>query len=146
MNITSQIKLCPRGAHTYAQPLFRCCDLDNSPMTLKLEDDLDILNMYLHTENEVARLRHSKLLIEDDMCMANEKYEYSPQDQGQMSPVLAFTMRHIVLSSYISFRPVVSEILCGQTHTQTPPKQYCSQHSWRAGKNYNLTAMWSERL
>jgi len=40
-------------------------------MTLKLEGDLDILKMYLHTENEVARLRHSKLLI--DMCIANEK-------------------------------------------------------------------------
>jgi len=32
-------------------------------MTLKLEGGLDILNMYLFTENEVARLLHSKLLI-----------------------------------------------------------------------------------
>jgi len=30
-------------------------------MTLKLEGDLDILKVYLHTENEVAGLRHSKL-------------------------------------------------------------------------------------
>jgi len=36
-------------------------------MTLKLEGDLDILKMYLHTENEVARLRHSKLLKLDEI-------------------------------------------------------------------------------
>jgi len=41
-------------------------------MTWKLEGDLDILKMYLHTENEVAMLRHSKLLI-DDICTTNEK-------------------------------------------------------------------------
>jgi len=41
-------------------------------MTLKLEGDLDILKMYLHTENEAARLRHSKLLTEDEIYMANE--------------------------------------------------------------------------
>jgi len=29
--------------------------------------------MYLHIENEVARLRHSKLLMVDKVCMANEK-------------------------------------------------------------------------
>jgi len=34
-------------------------------MTLKLEADLDILKMYLHTENGIARLRHSKLLMMD---------------------------------------------------------------------------------
>jgi len=33
---------------------FRCCDLDNNQMTLKLEGDLDILKIYLHSENEVA--------------------------------------------------------------------------------------------
>jgi len=36
-------------------------------MTLKLEGDLDILKMYLHTENDVARLRHSKLLMIDEI-------------------------------------------------------------------------------
>jgi len=35
-------------------------DRDITPMTLKLEDDLDIRKMYLHTENEAACLRHSK--------------------------------------------------------------------------------------
>jgi len=42
-------------------------DIDINPMTQTLEGDLDILKMYLHTENEVAMLRHSKLLIEDDV-------------------------------------------------------------------------------
>jgi len=43
-------------------PLLCCCDLDINPMTLNLEGDLDILKMYLHTENEVATLRHSDLI------------------------------------------------------------------------------------
>jgi len=67
------IKLCPRGAHTCALRLFRCCDVNINSMTLKLEDDIDILKMYLYTQNEVARLRHSKLLTVDEICMANKK-------------------------------------------------------------------------
>jgi len=47
--------------HTCTRPLFCLRDLDINPMTLNLEGDLDILKMYLHTENEVARLRHSEL-------------------------------------------------------------------------------------
>jgi len=35
--------------------LFRWCDLDLKPMTFKLNHDLNILKMYLHTEYEVAR-------------------------------------------------------------------------------------------
>jgi len=35
-------------------PLFRCCDCDLKPMTLKLNHDLDIPKMYLHIENELA--------------------------------------------------------------------------------------------
>jgi len=42
-------------------------------MTLKLEGDLDILITYLHIQNEVARLRHSKILTVDDIGMVNEK-------------------------------------------------------------------------
>jgi len=38
-------------------------------MALKLEGDRDTLKMYLYIENEVARLRHSKLLIMDEICM-----------------------------------------------------------------------------
>jgi len=52
---------------------FCCCDPDINPLTLKLEGDLDSLKMYIHTENEVARLRHLKLLTVDKICMANEK-------------------------------------------------------------------------
>jgi len=49
------------------QPLFCCRDLAINPMTLKLEGDLDILKMCLCTENEVARLKHSKVFIMDDI-------------------------------------------------------------------------------
>jgi len=69
----NEIKLCPWGAHTCAQPLFCSFDLDINSMTLKLEGDLDILKMYFHTENEVATLRHSKMLTVDKICMVNEK-------------------------------------------------------------------------
>jgi len=57
-------------------------------MTLKLEGDLDILKMYLHTANEVARLRHSKVLTLNKMCMAitSEKIALKVKGQGQMSP------------------------------------------------------------
>jgi len=71
------------------QSLFRCCDLDINPMTLKLEGYLDILKMHLHTENEVARLRHLKLLTVDEICTANErnaKTTLKVSGQGQMSP------------------------------------------------------------
>jgi len=56
-----QIKLCPRGAQTCVLPLFFDTDLEINHMTLKLEGDLDTLRMYIHTENEAASLRHSKL-------------------------------------------------------------------------------------
>jgi len=39
-------------------------------MTLKLKDDL---KMYLYAKNEVARLRYSKLLMIDGICMLNGK-------------------------------------------------------------------------
>jgi len=58
-------------------------------MTLKLEGDLDILKLYLHTENEVARLKHSKLLIMDEIGIANKKHTkifLKVKGQGQMSP------------------------------------------------------------
>jgi len=37
-------------------------DLEIKPMTLKLEGDLDILKMYLHIENKVARSSRSKVI------------------------------------------------------------------------------------
>jgi len=48
-------KLCPREH----KPVNR--DLEINPTTLKLEGDLDILKMYLHTENETASLTDSQL-------------------------------------------------------------------------------------
>jgi len=56
-----KIKLCPQGAQTCALPLFCDRDLEINFMTLKLEGDLDILKMYLHTENKAASLRQSKI-------------------------------------------------------------------------------------
>jgi len=56
-----KIKLCQRGAQTCALQLFYDCNLEINPMIWKLEREQDILKMYLHTENEAASLRHSKL-------------------------------------------------------------------------------------
>jgi len=57
----NNIKLCPRAAQTWA--LFCNRDLEINPMTLKLKGDLDIVKIYLLTENETASLRHSKLRV-----------------------------------------------------------------------------------
>jgi len=48
----------PSGAHTCALSLFCDRDLEINSVTLKLEGDLDIPKMYLHTENEAASLGH----------------------------------------------------------------------------------------
>jgi len=48
-------------------------------MTLKLEGDLDIPKMYLHTKNKFARLRHSKLKPDEiwiGITSEMKKYEY----------------------------------------------------------------------
>jgi len=64
-------------------------------MTLKLNRDLDILKLYIHTENEVARYSHSKGIA------WMKKYENSSQGQRSRSnvinfqPLLAFTTGHI---------------------------------------------------
>jgi len=52
--------LCPREAQTCALLLFSDLDLEINPVTLKLEGDLDILKMHLHTANEAASLGHAK--------------------------------------------------------------------------------------
>jgi len=92
--MTDSIKLCPRGAHTCARPLFRWCDFDINPMTLKLEDDLDILKMYLHAKNEFAVLGHSKLCNGGwDMHgkWKSTKIALEVNGQGQMSS----TSKHV---------------------------------------------------
>jgi len=68
------------------QGLLCCCILDINPMALKLKGNLDILKMYLHTKNVVARSRYSKLLTVDGVCMVNEKYANNSQGQSHMSP------------------------------------------------------------
>jgi len=59
--IHASIKLCPREAQTWHCHRFFDRDLEINTMTLKPEGELDIPKMYLHTENEAASLRHSKL-------------------------------------------------------------------------------------
>jgi len=76
-------------------------------MTLKLENDLDILKMYTHTENEAANLRHSKL---------------SAQGQRSRSTclkLLAFTMVHIPIKLH---QFTTNSLVIGQTDALTPPK------------------------
>jgi len=59
-DVSVKIKLCPRGAQTCTLPL--SFNRDIKTVTLKLKEDLDILKMYAHTENEAASLMHSKLI------------------------------------------------------------------------------------
>jgi len=63
--------------------------------------------MYLHTEDEAAMLRHSKLLTEDDMANEkNTKISVMVKGQGQMSPTSNHFQRSpqdIFLPSYINF-------------------------------------------
>jgi len=85
------------GAHTCAWPLFHCRDLDINPTILKLKGDIDILRMYLRTKNEVARLRHLKLLTVDEICMANKKnmkIVLKIKNQGQTSPTSNHRQTH----------------------------------------------------
>jgi len=60
-------------------------------MTLKLAGDLDILKMYLHTKDEVARFRCSKLITVDEICMVNEENTtIALRVKGQRSDVTNF--------------------------------------------------------
>jgi len=54
-------------------------------MTLKLEGDLDILKMYLYTENEAASLRNSKL---NAWIVKNTNICYKCQGQNVTSSVI----------------------------------------------------------
>jgi len=74
----------------------RCCDLDINPMTLKLEGDLDILKMYVHTESEVVGL-HGK--------WKNTKTALKIKGQGQLSP----TSNHFWRSLWDIFLQSISD-------------------------------------
>jgi len=112
--------VCEGSTYTCTRPLFRC--------DLETRGDLNILKMYLHTEDEAARLRHSKLLTVTEICMAKKIRIWLSRSKvkvkcHQLSNT--FSVHHGAYSySYINFWSVVFEILCGQTHRQThkPPK------------------------
>jgi len=53
--IVTDIPIKPQQFLRCTLPLVRCRDLDLEYVTLKLNHELDILKMYLHPENEVAR-------------------------------------------------------------------------------------------
>jgi len=84
-----------RGEHIPVCDPFCCRDLDINPMTLILEGDLDILKMYRHTENEVAMLTHSKLLMMNAICTKFSQGQRSRSNVTNYQPVLAFTEGHI---------------------------------------------------
>jgi len=92
--------------------LFRYRDL--GPMTVKLNCELDILKIYLQTENEVPRSTHCKLKVSPEL--KNTKLA-----QGKMSQFLVLPW-FIFPPSYSNFY----QQLCGQTdrctHRQTLPK------------------------
>jgi len=138
---TKHIKLCPRGAHTCARPLFCCPDLDINPMTLKVDGGLDILKMYLHTENcQVLMIDEIHMAITSEM----KKYENSLQGQRSRSHVTNFqllleftvwlipTKLHQFLIS--SFRDFVRTDARRDREIDTAKNSTCSQHSWRTCK------------
>jgi len=106
-------------------------------MTLKLEGNLDILKIHLQTKNEVATLRHSTLLIDDDMCLANEKNTKIAQSQiHQLSTTSSIPTRHIPTKLHqfptSSSRDFVR--IDTQMHRDAGNNNTCSQHSWHTGE------------
>jgi len=129
--ISTLIKLCPWGSTHKCAPTFCCRDLDINPMTLKLKGDLDILKMYLQTENEVARLRHSKLLTLHEIGMAiTSKMKNMKITQDQRSNVINFqrlpacTMGHIPNKLHQFLRSGFRDFVHRDIHTnrQTLPE------------------------
>jgi len=122
---------------TYLRAAGFCCrDLDINPMTLKLEGDLDILKMHLHTENEVAGLRHSKLLIMDEIYMANVKNTKTALKVKvtNLQKLLACTTGHIRTKLHQFLISSFRDFVRTDTDRQTPPKTI-PVRSRRAGKN-----------
>jgi len=69
-------------------------------MTLKVEGDLDILNVYLHIENEAASLRHSKL-----RASIGKKYENKSQRQRSMSECQKLRITSSIIATDIPIKP-----------------------------------------
>jgi len=97
-------------------PLFRCCDLDLGPMTLKLNHDLDILKMCLGTENEVARSSHSKYIARIEKVRKQLSRSKVKVKCHQLPTTSGVPHGTYIRTSYIDFRPAVFEIFWGQTH------------------------------
>jgi len=99
-----------------------------NPMTLKLEGDLDILRMYIHIENEVARLKHSKLLTVDeikDKIALRVKGQRSRSNITNFHSLLALTVGHIPTKLHqLLISSSRDEILCGHTHTHLDRRRH----------------------
>jgi len=101
-----------------------CCpDFDLAPMTLKLNRDLDILKMYLKTENESS---HSKYIKDE---LKKNKSQKSRSNVTNFAPVLAFTMGHIPTKLHQFLTGIFQDIVQTDRRTdsktqQTHTKQY----------------------
>jgi len=96
-------------------PLFAAVTFDLGSTTLKLSRDLDVLKMYLQTENEVARSSHSQYIA----WIEKVRNLLSRSNVTNFRSLLAFPMGHVFLPSYIHFRPVVFKVFCRQTYRRT---------------------------
>jgi len=59
---TTQKQAASQGITNLLAASFCCCNHDLGHMTLKLDWNIDILSMYLHTNNKVARSSHSEAI------------------------------------------------------------------------------------
>jgi len=105
-------------------------------MTLKLEGDLDILKMWcLHTESEVARLRYLKLLMVDEICMANEKTKIALEVKVKCHQLPTTSIIHHGTYSYqvtsISDEQLLRLCADRQTDAQTTKNNTCSKQARR---------------
>jgi len=93
-------------------------------------------------------------------CLVHQTFQtyknrFWGQGQGQMLLIFNHFQRlpwDTFVPSYVDFWQVIFEILCGQTHTQTPPKQYqlttgqlepsCDSTANKALNVVNVARMW----
>jgi len=110
-------------------PLFHCRDLDLGPVTLKLNLDLDIVKMYLQTENE-------KLLGQAIQNIQLELKKYKNSSQGQRSrsevtnfePLLAFSVGHISNELHQFLVSSFQDFMRTDPQTDTAKNNTCSRH------------------
>jgi len=128
------------GERKPARGRFYCHDLQLNRMTLELDRDVNVCKAHLHTENEVVRSSHQKVIAQittTKTLKVKGQGQRSRSNVNNFRPLLAFSMGHIptklhrILTS--SFRDVL--LTDAQTHRQTPPKTIPARSSavWRAG-------------